>query len=73
MLAPVFPLKYLSDTVEVLYLAADHGLRIVTVPVSMNARAGGKPSASTVQSIGYAVRKLGIVAKHTFAHRQHRR
>jgi glycosyltransferase involved in cell wall biosynthesis len=72
-LTPIFPLKYLSDTVEVLYLAADHGLRIVSVPVSMNARAGGKPSASTVQSIGYALRMMGIVARHTFAHRQRRR
>ena len=73
VLTPIFPLKYLSDTVEVLYLAADHGLRIVTVPVSMNARTGGKPSASTVQSIGYALRMMGIVAKHTFAYRQRRR
>jgi glycosyltransferase involved in cell wall biosynthesis len=70
MLTPIFPLKYLSDTVEVLYLAADNGLRIATVPVSMNARAGGKPSAGTVRSIGYAVRMMGIVASHTFAHRQ---
>jgi glycosyltransferase involved in cell wall biosynthesis len=69
VLTPIFPLKYLSDTVEVLYLAADHGLRIATVPVTMNARVGGKPSAGTVQSIGYALRMMGIVASHTFAHR----
>ena len=69
VLTPIFPLKYLSDTVEVLYLAADHGLRIATVPVSMNDRVGGKPSAGTVQSIGYALRMMGIVASHTFAHR----
>jgi len=73
VLTPIFPLKYLSDTVEVLYLAADHGLQIVTVPVSMNARTGGKPSASATQSIGYALRMMGIVARHTFAHRQRRR
>lgn len=70
VLTPIFPLKYLSDTVEVLYLAADHGLRIETVPVTMNARSGGKPSAGTVQSIGYALRILGIIASHTFAHRR---
>lgn len=73
VLTPIFPLKYLSDTVEVLYLAADRGLRIATVPVTMNARAGGKPSAGTVQSIGYALRMMGIVASHTFAHRQRHR
>ncbi len=70
VLTPIFPLKYLSDTVEVLYLAADHGLRVVTVPVRMNERAGGKPSAGTVQSVGYALRMMGIVASHTFAHRK---
>lgn len=70
ILTPIFPLKYLSDTVEVLYLAADNGLRVVTVPVRMNARVGGKPSAGTVQSVGYALRMLGIVASHTFAHRR---
>ncbi len=69
VLTPIFPLKYLSDTVEVLYLAADNGLRVATVPVVMNARAGGKPSAGTIRSIGYAMRMAGIVASHTFAHR----
>jgi glycosyltransferase involved in cell wall biosynthesis len=71
VLTPVFPLKYLSDTVEVLYLAADHGLRVRTVPVEMTARVAGKPSAGLLRSIGYAVRMMGIVASHTFAH--HRR
>lgn len=70
VLTPIFPLKYLSDTVEVLYLAADHGLRVVTVPVRMSERAGGKPSAGTVQSIGYALRMSGIVASHTFTYRR---
>lgn len=69
-LTPVFPLKYLSDTVEVLYLAADHGLRVTTVPVEMTARVAGKPSAGLLRSIGYAVRMMGIVASHTFAHRR---
>lgn len=71
VLTPIFPLKYLSDTVEVLYLAADNGLRVVTVPVRMNERTGGKPSAGTLQSVGYALRMLGIIASHTFAHRRH--
>ena len=69
-LTPIFPLKYLSDTVEVLYLAADNGLRVVTVPVKMSERAGGKPSAGLIQSVGYALRMMGIVASHTFAHRR---
>jgi glycosyltransferase involved in cell wall biosynthesis len=70
VLTPIFPLKYLSDTVEVLYLAADNDLVIATVPVSMNDRVGGKPSAGTVQSVGYALRMVRIVAAHTFAHRR---
>lgn len=65
-LGPVFPLKYLSDTVEVLYLAADLDLEVATVPVRMHARAGGKPSAGTWSSIGYALRMMGIVGRHTF-------
>lgn len=69
-LTPIFPLKYLSDTVEVLYLAADRGLVIETVPVRMTARVAGKPSAGLVQSIGYALRVMRIVAAHTFAHRR---
>jgi glycosyltransferase involved in cell wall biosynthesis len=69
-LTPIFPLKYLSDTVEVLYLAADNGLRVVTVPVKMSERAGGKPSAGAIQSVGYALRMMGIVTSHTFAHRR---
>jgi glycosyltransferase involved in cell wall biosynthesis len=69
-LTPIFPLKYLSDTVEVLYLAADHGLSVSTVPVRMTDRVGGKPSAGLFQSVGYALRMMGIVASHTFAHRR---
>ena len=70
VLTPIFPLKYLSDTVEVLYLAADHDLVVASVPVTMGERVGGKPSAGTLQSMGYAVRMLGIVARHTFHHRR---
>jgi glycosyltransferase involved in cell wall biosynthesis len=73
VLMPIFPVKYLSDTVEVLYLAAGHGLRVVTVPVSMYPRTGGKPSVGTVQSIGYAARMMGIVAKHAILHRHRQR
>lgn len=69
-LGPVFPLKYLSDTVEVLYLAAGLDLDVATVPVRMHARAGGKPSAGTWSSIGYALRMMGIVGRHTFVHRR---
>ena len=70
VLTPIFPLKYLSDTVEVLYLAADNDLTIATVPVVMTDRVGGKPSAGTLQSVGYALRMMRIVASHTFAHRR---
>lgn len=70
VLTPIFPLKYLSDTVEVLYLAADNDLDVTTVPVAMSARVGGKPSAGTIQSVGYALRMMRIVVSHTFAHRR---
>ena len=58
------------DRPEVLYLAADNGLRVTTVPVRMSERAGGKPSAGPLRSVGYALRMMWIVASHTFAHRQ---
>jgi glycosyltransferase involved in cell wall biosynthesis len=71
VLTPIFPIKYLSDTVEVLYLAAEAGLKIATVPVVMHQRVSGKPSAGPLRSAGYAIRMMSIVLRHLF--RVHRR
>lgn len=68
-LAPVFPVKYLSDTVEVLYLAAEHNLRVATVPVRMRERVAGKPSAGPLKSAAYALRMVSIIVVHTFRRR----
>jgi glycosyltransferase involved in cell wall biosynthesis len=68
-LAPVFPVKYLSDTVEVLYLAAEHNLRVATVPVHMRERVAGKPSVGPLRSAAYALRMVSIIAGHTLRRR----
>lgn len=64
-LAPVFPVKYLSDTVELLYLAHEHGLRIQTVPVRMRERTSGQPSVNLIQGIGYVIRLMSIIVRHS--------
>jgi len=64
-LGPVFPTKYLSDTVEVLYLAHEQGLRVVAIPVRMRPRAGGTPSVGVVRGVVYTLRILGIIAGHS--------
>ena len=69
-LTPIFPVKYLSDTVEVLFLAAEAGLKIATVPVVMHQRVAGRPSAGPLRSAGYAIRMMSIVLRHMFRMRQ---
>ena len=59
-----YPTDYLSDTVESLLLAADAGLMVVEVPVSMQPRTTGVASARTVKSIYYVTRILLIMALH---------
>lgn len=71
-LVPRFPSKYLSDTVEVLFIAHERGLSITTVPVSMRERLTGSPSVSATQGILYTVRMLGIIAGHARVGRSRR-
>jgi glycosyltransferase involved in cell wall biosynthesis len=71
-LAPVFPTKYLSDTVEVLYLAHEQELVLATVPVKMRPRSGGTPSVGVVRGVLYTLRILGIIAVHSTRRRRPR-
>jgi glycosyltransferase involved in cell wall biosynthesis len=59
-----YPTDYLSDTVESLLLAADAGLKIQEVGVSMNSRSSGQASASTAKSTYYMLRLLLILMLH---------
>jgi len=63
-LAPVFPKKYLSDTVETLFVAHELGLRIEAVPVTMRQRQGGEASVGLIRGVGYTVRMAAIIARH---------
>jgi glycosyltransferase involved in cell wall biosynthesis len=51
-----YPVEYLGDTIEVLALAARHGLSITQVPVSMRPRATGQPSHSPAKASIYLAR-----------------
>jgi glycosyltransferase involved in cell wall biosynthesis len=64
VLAPIFPRKYLSDTVETLFVAHELGLRIETVPVVMHHRQGGESSVGIVHGVGYTLRMAAIVVRH---------
>jgi glycosyltransferase involved in cell wall biosynthesis len=59
-----YPTDYLSDTVESLLLAADAGLKIREVDVSMNQRSSGQASARTLKSAYYMLRLLLIIMLH---------
>jgi hypothetical protein len=63
-LTPVFPKKYLSDTVETLFIAHELGLKIETVPVVMHQRRGGEASVGVVHGVGYTLRMAAIVTRH---------
>lgn len=65
-LAPIFPHKYLSDTVEVLFLAHEAGLSVETVPVTMRQREAGTASVGPLRGTLYALRVLGVLGAHTF-------
>lgn len=69
-LAPEFPVKYLSDTVEVLYLAVEHDLKVMPVPVRMRPRATGHPSVGPLKSAVYALRLVSIIIGHTVRRRK---
>ena len=62
--ALTYPTAYLSDTVEALLIAADHDLRVVEVPVAMNERLGGLPSAGRWRSAFHLVRVVLVVLLH---------
>lgn len=64
-LAPRFPVKYLSDTVEVLYIAGEHNLRVSTIPVKMHPRQGGAPSVGPLRSGVLALRLFSIIGRHS--------
>lgn len=64
-LAPVFPVKYLSDTVELLFLAHERDLRIGVRPVHMVDRTAGTASVGVLQGIGYTLRMSAIIIRHS--------
>ncbi len=70
VLGPIFPEKYLSDTVEVLYLAHEHGLTVETVPVRMQARQFGEATVGPIRGAGYSLRLLAIIAGHSIPRRR---
>jgi glycosyltransferase involved in cell wall biosynthesis len=59
-----YPTDYLSDTVESLLLAADAGLKIREVAVSMSQRTSGQASARILKSGYYMLRLLLIIMLH---------
>jgi glycosyltransferase involved in cell wall biosynthesis len=63
-LLPVFPTKYLSDTVEVLFLAAERHLVVRAVPVRMMPRTSGEASVGLIKGVGYSLRMLSICVRH---------
>ena len=64
-----YPLDYLSDTVEALLIAGDAGLRVTELDVRMQARQGGRPSATSLRSAYHLVRLLLVVLIHTIRRR----
>jgi glycosyltransferase involved in cell wall biosynthesis len=62
--AGAYPTEYLSDTVEALLLAADAGLRVVEIPVTMRERQGGVASTRLVKSTYHLVRLTVVIALH---------
>ena len=55
-----FPHHYLGDTFEALLVAGRRGYRITEVPVAMQARQGGQPSAALPASIRAMLRALTV-------------
>lgn len=56
LFAAHYPAEYLGDTVEALVIATRAGLRVRQIPVSMNARNGGRPSQTPVRATVYLAR-----------------
>jgi glycosyltransferase involved in cell wall biosynthesis len=55
-----FPPHYLGDTFEALLVAARRGYRITEIPVEMQARQGGQPSAALPSSTRAMLRALTV-------------
>jgi hypothetical protein len=55
-----FPPHYLGDTFEALLVAGRRGYRIGEVPVEMQARQGGQPSAALPASVRAMLRALTV-------------
>lgn len=53
LFAAHYPAEYLGDTIEALVIASRAGLTIRQVPVSMRARAAGKPSHNPFKAAAY--------------------
>lgn len=64
-LCPIFPRAYLSDTVELLLIAAEHGLRVTAVPVRMFERSSGNASVGPIKGAGFAIRMALILLRHS--------
>lgn len=60
----VYPVDYLSDTVEALLIAGDYGLRVREVDVTMRPRQGGSPSTSGLKSAYHLARLFLVVLLH---------
>lgn len=61
ILADRYPRDYLSDTVETLLLVGYRGLLIAEVPVRMNARTGGLPSARNFRLVYHYLRMIVVI------------
>jgi glycosyltransferase involved in cell wall biosynthesis len=55
-----FPHHYLGDTFEAYLVAARRGYRITEIPVAMQARQGGRPSAALPASVRAMLRALTV-------------
>ena len=55
-----FPHHYLGDTFEALLVAGRRGYKITEVPVAMQARQGGQPSAALPASVRAMLRALTV-------------
>ncbi len=63
-LSRTYPSVYLSDTVEVLLMAADWGFRVVEEPVHMHPRKGGQPSSGPALSTVNFLRLVLVLVLH---------
>lgn len=59
--AQMYPLEYLSDTVESLLLGCYAGFNVVEVPVAMHQRTGGAPSNRNVKLVYHYIRLVVVL------------